>query len=311
MEPLVSIIIPTYNRCHLLGETLDSIISQIYTNWECIVVDDGSTDYTNELMCFYCGKDRRIQFYHRPEIRPKGANACRNFGFELSKGKFVNWFDSDDLMTTNNLEEKINAFEDEIDFVIGNTVNFDKNGELSRVFKLDYEVPITPENVIGGKIGWITNDVMLRRSCILIRFNERLESGQEYNFFSRLLYHTNRGKFLRKDLAKRRLHDSSIQGILKRDEKLKNQCLFENEFFLLQDIEKRASEKVVNRSLRRIIRFSYFMTRDFTIRREQKTVIVLLKKHNRYKNLFFYLCWISCNFLTGKGYFLLRKAHRI
>ena len=79
MKPLVSIIIPTYNRAHLIAETLDSIIAQTYTNWECIVVDDGSTDPTDELMETYCKKDSRFQYYHRPKNRPKGANACRNY----------------------------------------------------------------------------------------------------------------------------------------------------------------------------------------------------------------------------------------
>ena len=81
-NPLVSIIIPTYNRAHFIGETLESVLAQTYHNWECIVIDDGSTDYTDELMEFYCEKDSRIQYYHRPSHKPKGANACRNYGFE-------------------------------------------------------------------------------------------------------------------------------------------------------------------------------------------------------------------------------------
>ena len=56
MRPFVTIIIPTYNRHQLIGETLDSIMAQTYGNWECIVVDDGSSDYTAELMEFYTNK---------------------------------------------------------------------------------------------------------------------------------------------------------------------------------------------------------------------------------------------------------------
>ena len=78
MNALVSIIIPTFNRAHLLGETLNSVINQTYSNWECIVVDDGSSDYTEQLMEFYIQKDPRIIFVRRPDNRPKGANACRN-----------------------------------------------------------------------------------------------------------------------------------------------------------------------------------------------------------------------------------------
>ncbi len=107
MQPFVSIIIPTYNRAHLIGETLDSVLAQTYTNWECIVVDDGSTDYTEELMEFYCEEDCRFQYHHRPVHKPKGANVCRNYGFELSKGEYVQWLDSDDLLSKNKLMSQI------------------------------------------------------------------------------------------------------------------------------------------------------------------------------------------------------------
>ena len=63
-SPLISIIIPTYNRAHIIGETLDSIIAQTYTNWECIVVDDGSSDNTAEVMAKYIVKDSRFRYYN-------------------------------------------------------------------------------------------------------------------------------------------------------------------------------------------------------------------------------------------------------
>ena len=80
MSDLVSIIIPTYNREHLIGETLNSIIAQTHTNWECIVVDDGSTDNTEEVLKNYKEKDKRFIFLKRPDNLPKGANTCRNIG---------------------------------------------------------------------------------------------------------------------------------------------------------------------------------------------------------------------------------------
>src|SRR5688572_29060991 len=99
--PLISIIIPTYNRALMLEETLDSIIAQTYKNWECIVVDDGSTDATDKLMAEYIDRDSRFQYHHRPKDRLPGGNAARNYGFEISKGNFIQWFDSDDYMMAN------------------------------------------------------------------------------------------------------------------------------------------------------------------------------------------------------------------
>ena len=60
---MVSIIIPVYNRYDLIGETLDTVLNQTYSNWECIVVDDRSDDYISELMEYYCERDPRIQFF--------------------------------------------------------------------------------------------------------------------------------------------------------------------------------------------------------------------------------------------------------
>ena len=107
MSDLVSIIIPTFDRAHLIAETLDSILAQTHQNWECIIVDDGSTDNTEELIATYIAADSRFQFFNRPSDRPKGGNACRNYGFEKSKGDFVNWFDSDDIMLPIFLQEKV------------------------------------------------------------------------------------------------------------------------------------------------------------------------------------------------------------
>ena len=76
----VSLIIPIFNRVDYIGETLESIIEQSYKEWDCIVVDDGSTDHTEELLEFYCEKDPRISFI-KGHTFTKGANACRNYGF--------------------------------------------------------------------------------------------------------------------------------------------------------------------------------------------------------------------------------------
>jgi len=104
LDKLVSIIIPTYNRGSLIAESLDSILNQSYQNWECIIIDDGSSDNTFDVVNPYVIKDKRIKILNRPDFKPKGANACRNYGLSLSKGDFVLWFDSDDIIHPNCLE---------------------------------------------------------------------------------------------------------------------------------------------------------------------------------------------------------------
>lgn len=107
VKHLVSIIIPTLNRCSLLGMTLDSILKQSYQNWECIVVDDGSTDATFELMEFYVAKDSRITFFRRPDFKVKGASSCRNYGFGISQGEFIQFLDSDDIISKEKLQNQV------------------------------------------------------------------------------------------------------------------------------------------------------------------------------------------------------------
>ena len=106
LTPLVSIIIPVYNRETLISETLNSIEQQTYTKWECILVDDCSKDNTPAILKSYANKDTRFKYHERPTNRQKGANACRNYGFELCESTYVNWFDSDALMNVDFIKKK-------------------------------------------------------------------------------------------------------------------------------------------------------------------------------------------------------------
>ena len=191
-KPLVSVIIPTYNRAHLIGETLDSIIAQTYTNWECIVVDDGSTDNTDEVMDRYCTKDQRIQYHHRPKNRPKGGNACRNYGFELSKGEYVNWFDDDDLMFPKKIEIQIEQIHNtKYDFAVCQTIMYDKKlmrkiGLRANKLKSDNIF----EDYILSRIFWLTGAPLWKKEFLKfnnLHFDEYLYQAQDYDFHMRVL----------------------------------------------------------------------------------------------------------------------------
>ena len=127
-QPLVSIIIPTFNRAHLIEGTLESIMAQTYQNWECIIVDDGSTDVTLEVLAIYARLDTRIVFYKRPNGLPKGVNVCRAYGFEKSKGEYISWFDSDDIMHPDKLFKTLGLFKDNaLDCIVHNFKYFRPN----------------------------------------------------------------------------------------------------------------------------------------------------------------------------------------
>lgn len=97
-QPLVSIVIPTYNRAHLIAQTLTSVLTQTNTNFEIIVVDDGSSDNTDEIVAPFCSE--QLHYFRIPNSE---RGAARNFGTQQAKGKYVNWFDSDDEMLPNHV----------------------------------------------------------------------------------------------------------------------------------------------------------------------------------------------------------------
>jgi len=124
-SPLISIIVPNYNGGEFIALFIDSVKKQTYKKWELIFVDDGSTDNSMKIINDYMSNDTRIKVYVR-EQSPKGACACRNIGFDLSVGKYVCFFDSDDLLPSDSLENRIKEFEynPNIDFVVSPAISF-------------------------------------------------------------------------------------------------------------------------------------------------------------------------------------------
>ncbi|TVZ59150.1 glycosyltransferase involved in cell wall biosynthesis [Flavobacteriaceae bacterium MAR_2010_105] len=107
--PIVTIIIPVYNRAKTIGPTLESVLSQSFRNWECLVVDDGSTDDSLTIINEFTEKDKRISLVLRDRL-PKGAPTCRNIGLQKAKGDFVIFLDSDDFLLPFCLEHRLAQF---------------------------------------------------------------------------------------------------------------------------------------------------------------------------------------------------------
>ena len=104
--PLVSVITPTRNRATLLREALDSVAAQTLTEWEHIVVDDGSDDGTAEMMAARAAADPRVSYIVR-QTPSTGANVCRNIGIRAAKAPLVVLLDSDDLLEPACLEQRM------------------------------------------------------------------------------------------------------------------------------------------------------------------------------------------------------------
>jgi len=99
--PRVSVIIPTYNRANLISETIDSVLDQTYKDYEIIVIDDGSTDNTQEVLSLYGERIKIIQQNNQ------GQGPARNTGIKSSRGEWIAFLDSDDLWKPNKLKEQV------------------------------------------------------------------------------------------------------------------------------------------------------------------------------------------------------------
>jgi len=108
-NPLVSIIIPTYDRSGLIGPTLDSVFRQSYENWECLIVDDGSTDDTEIIVKTWTDKDSRFKYYYKQN---GGVSSARNYGINNAKGNYIQFLDSDDILHNRKLEFSLNELND-------------------------------------------------------------------------------------------------------------------------------------------------------------------------------------------------------
>ena len=314
-NPLVSIIIPTYNRAHLIVETLDSISRQTYANWECIIVDDGSTDASEILIKKYCDSDSRISLYQRPKERPKGANACRNYGLEKSKGSLINWFDSDDYMLPTFLEEKVSVIlKGSYDFVMATSVDWDGDKKETSIYEVSNEgKDLNAFNFITQNINCITNDFMATRSSIAgLRFNELLKSGQEYNFISRYLFTTTHGVFMDKVLSKRRVHPESIQSNVSKKMGTNltayHQQTVKNKVFLLRDIIEVGDALSKEYLVTSIMNFSFQLAQKKQEIPFFLEIVKYVKEIRGIKSMYLFVIAMKLLAATGKGYKLYKMA---
>ena len=103
---MISIVIPVYNAESYLDECVSSVISQTYQDWECILVDDGSTDGSADICDKWCAKDCRISVIHQEN---RGVLTARNQGIEKAKGDYITFIDSDDWVNSEYLADMYNG----------------------------------------------------------------------------------------------------------------------------------------------------------------------------------------------------------
>jgi glycosyltransferase involved in cell wall biosynthesis len=212
-SPKISVIIPTYNRAAFIGETIESVRKQTYTNWEIIVVDDGSEDNTEAVV--KAVGDERIHFYKERRIGIGGK--IKNIGLHKASGEFIAFIDSDDLWAPAKLEKQLALLRQfpEAGFCLCGGYNFKTRGKPAEYFYKEKE---------GTRFGWLfhsvfesqipgfTQALFFRKECLQKTgpFRET-KAFSDIDFIATITYHF-KGVVLYEPLFFRRLHGDGYIG---------------------------------------------------------------------------------------------------
>ncbi len=186
MGPLVSVIVPVYNAKDSLCQCIDSILSQSFTNFELILIDDGSTDGSKDICDNYALRDARIITFHKLN---GGVSSARNKGLDLAKGEFVTFIDSDDYVCTSFLESLL--IDEKADLVVGSYIGVEgKNTNIPFPLEADYlndtlSIGLFLQKNLSSFILRVPWGKLFKRRIIdefNIRFDERLFFGEDTIF---------------------------------------------------------------------------------------------------------------------------------
>jgi len=189
VNPLVSIITPSYNKSQYISETIDSVLAQTYTNWEMIIIDDVSADKSVDIVNTFKQKDNRINLFTNTEN--KGANYCRNFGVEKAKGELIIFLDSDDVLAMACLENRVKVMKEKpwLDFAVFTMGVFTKNiGDNNSKWFPQSKNPLS--DFLQHKLPWQTMQPIWKKSLIesVKGFDTEFERLQDVEFHTRVLF---------------------------------------------------------------------------------------------------------------------------
>jgi glycosyltransferase involved in cell wall biosynthesis len=242
IEPLISVIIPCYNYGNFIKECINSLLFQSYSNWECIIIDDGSTDNSKEIVQSLCAKDNRISYFLQPN---SGPTVARNYGLKLAKGEFIQFLDADDLLEKKKLEKQLTIFNQnpDCDIVYGSVKYFASTDPEKLYDNIDLRSGPWMKNLSGkGDVmifQLLKENIMvisspLVRRALFIKFgnmNEELQFNEDWELWARFAIGNAKFQFDDSEgtLALVRVHESYSKDIFKMYSNGLKACLLLNE----------------------------------------------------------------------------------
>jgi glycosyltransferase involved in cell wall biosynthesis len=223
-KPTVSVIIPAYNRAHLIGRAIKSVLNQAYQDFELIIIDDCSTDNTDEVVREFQKKDNRIIYLKHDQN--KGGSAARNTGIKVSKSEYIAFLDSDDEWLPEKLEIQMEAIlKQNVSMVTCFCNSYNDEGKLLNKYnKTYYGNPLYNHmlnNIAGTSLILVRKKDLNRVGCF-----ENTPSQQDHILILKLLGIGVNIATVKKVLVKYHEHsDSRISGISERKIEGEKNCL--------------------------------------------------------------------------------------
>lgn len=225
--PKVSVIVPTYNSAQYINESIDSALNQTYKDFEIIVVDDGSTDNTKEVLKTYGNK---ISYYFQ---KNSGVNKARFLGLNVAKGAYIALLDADDKWLPEKLNSQVEILDScpDIDLVFSNFHDFYESGFDRRTFfdqnTIFRKIPVksisdvhpeykafASENILYDYLrgNFVAPSTLTVRKKIVVKFEmfEKMVDGREFYEFGTRTFHQIKLGFVDKVLTHRRFHETNI-----------------------------------------------------------------------------------------------------
>ena len=216
-SPAVSVVIPAYNVAPFIRETLDSVFAQTFTNYEVIVVNDGSPD-TEEFERAIESYRARIRYFAQEN---RGASAARNAGLRAARGEWIAFLDADDLWLPAYLDEQLRFInEHNCDLVCADAMIFGDSADAGQTYMdaVMASAPATGEvtflDLVSSNRSLMTSGVVARRDLILEvgLFDEALRNAQDFDLWLRLARHGARLAYQRLVLLRYRARPGSLSG---------------------------------------------------------------------------------------------------
>lgn len=228
---LVSIIIPVYNQEKYLAETLNSVINQTYSNWECILVNDGSRDGSVAVINEYLAKDNRFHFINSEN---KGVSNARNLALKQVKGDYILFLDGDDLIHPDKLQLALSNFQQNTDLsIVFNTTNYFQDTIENTLYPMKIDADLLSFNKLllywNEKIILPIHSAIIKKSLFEgIEFNTNLTAQEDWLVWLRLFQKNPQVVVLEAVLSYYRKHNSSrTQTVSLKEDHFKALIIFE------------------------------------------------------------------------------------